>query len=219
VEKVKLLLSRGADPGAKAKTGFTGLTVASTYGGTSGSLKALLQSGLDAQQKLGVTFGAAPLVLAAIAGDRANVALLLSRGADVQRKMNIAGLFPANALSMAVARGNTELIEVLLNAGADLHEKDMNGMTVIHWAALAGRAETVKLLVARGADVNAVDNFGYTPLLYAATVDFGDARTTSALLDARADWRIADKGGQTAWTQSVNFPYIRAVLEKAGAGK
>ena len=92
-------------------------------------------------------------------------------------------------------------------------------MTVIHWAALAGRAEIVKLLAARGADVNAVDNFGYTPLLYTATVDFGDARTASALLDAGADWRTADKGGKNAWAHSSNFPYIRTVLKKFGAGQ
>jgi ankyrin repeat protein len=42
VNKVKLLISRGADAGAKAKTGFTALTAASTYGGNFESLKVLL---------------------------------------------------------------------------------------------------------------------------------------------------------------------------------
>ena len=100
------------------------------------------------------------------------------------------------------------------DAGADLHEKDMNGMTVIHWAALAGRAETVKLLAARGADINAVDSFGYTPLLYAATVDFGDSRTASALLDAHADWKLADKNGKTGVG-----PFSRLSLHSRGPGK
>ena len=51
-----------------------------------------------------------------------------------------------------------------------------------------------------------------------ATVDFGDARTASALLDAGADWRTADKGGKNAWAHSSNFPYIRTVLKSLERG-
>jgi ankyrin repeat protein len=217
VNKVKLLISRGADAGAKAKTGFTALTVASTYGGTSESLKVLLENELEAQPKAGVIFGASPLVLAVAAGDRVNVALLLSHGADVQRKMNVAGLFASSALFRAAAFGNNELIKVLLAAGADLHERDPNGMTAIHWATLTDHPDTVKLLASRGAKVNSVDAFGYTPLLYASTIDFGDARTTSALLEAGADWSITDKLGKTPFAHCGDYPYIRSALEKVGA--
>jgi ankyrin repeat protein len=215
--KVKLLISRGADARSQAKTGFTALHVASTYGGTSESLKALLEAGLSAQPGSSVKFNASPLMLAVQAGDRTNVAVLLAHGADVKRKTNVAGMFTSSVLAGAAFFGDVELAQTLLTAGADPQEKDANGMSLLHWAALGNRADLVKLLAARGVSVNAVDKFGFTPLLYSSTVDFGDAKTTMALLAAGADPSIKDQHGETAWEHARQFPYIRAALEKAGA--
>jgi len=75
----------------------------------------------------------------------------------------------------------------------------------------------VKTLLAAGGDVNATDRFGYTPLLYAATVDFGDADTTTILLQASANPNVKNKEGKTPLAQSREYPYIQAALEKAGA--
>jgi len=50
-DKVKLLLSRGADARAKAKTGFTALMVATTYLGTSESVKLLLEHGAEVSRQ------------------------------------------------------------------------------------------------------------------------------------------------------------------------
>jgi ankyrin repeat protein len=215
--KVKLLVSRGADARSQAKTGFTALHVASTYGGTAESLKALLESGLLAQPGSGVMFNASPLMFAVQAGDRANVALLLAHGADVKRKTNMAGLIPSSVLATAVVFGNVELAQMLLTAGANPQEKDANDMSLLHRAALGNHADMVKLLVSRGVSVNAVDRFGFTPLLYASTVDFGDAKTTKALLASGADPNIKDQRGAAAWEHAREFPYIRAALERAGA--
>jgi hypothetical protein len=52
---------------------------------------------LEVQPKTGVLFNASPLVYAVIAGDRDNVRLLLSHGADVKRKTNLAGVRQANS--------------------------------------------------------------------------------------------------------------------------
>jgi ankyrin repeat protein len=60
---------------------------------------------------------------------------------------------------------------------------------------VAHHTEAAQALLAGGADVNAVDRFGYTPLLYAATIDFGDAKTATALLRAGADPNVKDKAG------------------------
>jgi ankyrin repeat protein len=75
----------------------------------------------------------------------------------------------------------------------------------------------VGALVDGGADVNAVDRFGYTPLLYASTIDFGDAETAKALLQAGADPAIKAKKGETALSQARDFPYVREALENAAS--
>jgi len=150
-------------------------------------------------------------------GDLENIDLLLAKGADANRKMNMLGLGPASPLIAAVGFGDPAVIQALLKGGADVHEKDSDGMTALHWAVLAHHPEAVKVLLAKGADVNAVDRFGYTPLHYAATVDFGDAATVTALLQAGADPNIKDKDGKTALAHAKDVPYITAALQQAAA--
>lgn len=216
-EKVKLLIDRGADVRAKAKTGYTALMVATTYPGTAESVKLLLAHGAEARPGDGVMYNASPFLLAAMSGDCDNIALLHAKGADPNRKMNLVGFAPVSPLFVAVSFGDPAVIQALLAAGADVHERDGDRMTALHWAVLADHADVVKVLLAAGADVNAVDRFGYTPLLYAATVDFGDAETATMLLKAGADPNAKDKAGKTALAQAREYPYIRAALEQAGA--
>jgi len=216
-EKVKLLIGHGADVRAKAKSGYTALMVATTYLGTSPSVRLLLEHGAEARPGKGVVFEASPLLLAAMAGDRDSIALLLAKGADPNRKMDFIGMFPFSPLFTAVGFGDPAIIQALLQGGADIHERDNDGMTALHWAVVAHHPEAVKALLAAGADVNAVDHFGYTPLLYAATIDFGDSQTATTLLMAGADPNIKDKKGATALAHAREYPYISAALEQAGA--
>ncbi|MBZ5561405.1 MAG: ankyrin repeat domain-containing protein [Acidobacteriia bacterium] len=216
-DKVKMLIERGANVRAQAKSGYTALMVATTYLGTSESVKLLLEHGAEVNPGKGVLNNASPLFLAAMAGDRENIALLLAKGADPKHRMDIIGMFPTSPLIEAVGFGDPEVVRALLAGGADVHEKDVDSMTPLHWAVVGHRAEVAKVLIAAGADVNAVDRFGYTPLLYAATIDFGDADTAAALLQAGADPNAKDKQGKTALSQAREFPYLRAALEKGGA--
>jgi ankyrin repeat protein len=216
-EKVKLLLSRGADARTKAKTGFTALMVATTYLGTSESVKILLEHGAEARPGAGVMFDASPLFLASMTGDCDSTRLLLAKGADPNLRMNVLGQFPSSPLFTAVGFGDPAIIQMLLAGGANIHEKDRDSMTALHWAVIADHPDAVKALLEAGADANAVDRFGYTPLLYASTVDFGDAETATMLLAAGANPNVKDKRGQTALSQSREYPYIQAALEKAGA--
>jgi len=216
-EKAKLLIERGADVRAKAKSGFTALMVATTYLGTSPSVRLLLEHGAQARSGAGAMFKASPLFLAALAADRNNLSLLLAQGADPNQRMDLIGMFPTSPLFAAVGFGEPEVIQALLRGGADIHERDQDGMTALHWAVVAHHSEAVKALLAAGADVNAVDHFGYTPLLYAATIDFGDSETAATLLKAGADPNIKDKKGTTALAHAREYPYLSAVLEEAGA--
>jgi ankyrin repeat protein len=214
--KLKILIDRGADVSAKAKTGITALMVATTYAGTAESVKLLLDHGAEARPGTGVQLNASPLFLAVIAGDRENVELLLAKGADPNRKMNVLGFLPTSPLLFAIGYDDPALIRVLVAAGANVHEKDNDGMTALDWAAIAHHAGTVKALLATGAaaHINDKDRFGYTPLLYASAVDFGDAEIASILLRAGADPNIGDKDGETPAAHARDYPYLRAALER-----
>ena len=215
--KLKMLIDRGADVTAKAKTGITALMVATTYPGTAESVKMLLAHGAEARPGKGVQLNASPLFLAVIAGDRENVELLLAKGADPNRKMNVLGFLPTSPLFFAVTDNDPALVRALVAAGADVHEKDNDGMTALDWAVIAHHAGTLKALLAGGAaaHINDKDRFGYTPLLYASTVDFCDAEIVNILLKAGADPNIADHDGKTPLVHAREYPDLRAALEKA----
>jgi len=217
--KLKLLMDRGADVNAKARTGITALMVAATYYGTAESVKLLLDHGAQARPGTGVQLNASPLFLAVIAGDRENVELLLAKGADPNRKMNVLGFVPTSPLLFAVDYDDPALIHALVAGGANVHEKDNDGMTALDWAVIAHHAGAVKALLATGAaaHINDKDRFGYTPLLYASTVDLGDAGVAGMLLKAGADPNIGDKDGRTPAAHAQEVPYLRAALEKVSA--
>lgn len=212
--KVRLLIDRGADVRANAKTGFTALMVATTYLGTSESVKLLLAHGADARPGAGVMYDASPLFLAASAGDVDNINLLLARGADPNRRMDLIGMFPTSPLVQAVGFGDPRVVKALLAGGANVHERDSDGMAPLDWAVVDHHLDAVKALLAAGADVNALDHFGYTPLLYAATIDFGDAGVERVLLHAGANPNVKDKTGKTPLAHAGEIPYLRAVLQK-----
>jgi len=216
--KLKLAIDRGANVTAKAKTGFTALMVATTYPGTAESVKLLLAHGAEARAGTGVQLNASPLFLAALTDDHENAALLLAKGADPNRKMVLLGFLPTSPLLMATGYNDPALIRALVAGGANVHEKDQDGMNLLDWAVVAHHPETLKALLASGAaaHVNEKDRFGYTPLLYAATIDFGDAETVDDLLGAGADPKIGDKDGKTPLAHAREYPYLRTALEKAG---
>ncbi len=67
-------------------------------------------------------------------------------------------------LHAAASRNCTNVIAVLLHAGAKIEAKDKTGETPLHVAAQEGFADAVTMLVQAGADINARDHAGNTPL-------------------------------------------------------
>ena len=100
-------------------------------------------------------------------------------------------------LADAAEEGNAALVGTLLHAGgADVNAAQVDGMTVLHWAAYHDDLETAGLLVRAGADVDAVNRYGVPPLALAATN--GNAGLVSLLLDAGADPAAALPGAPVA---------------------
>lgn len=64
--------------------------------------------------------------------------------------------------------GRRDVVEYLLQSGANVHARDDGGLIPLHNACSFGHAEVVNLLLRHGADPNARDNWNYTPLHEAA---------------------------------------------------
>lgn len=78
----------------------------------------------------------------------------------------------ASLVTVAVFLGHTEMVGMLLDSGADVHQRNRDQGTALHSAAFVGRAKEVAMLLESGADADAVDANGQTPrdLL---KIDFG----------------------------------------------
>lgn len=86
------------------------------------------------------------------------------------------------------------LVELFLEEGADLNEKNEDGNTALHVAAYNGETEIVRLLLDRGADVTARGTLGITPLHAVAGCRRGGALPIAKLLICHgADKNALDK--------------------------
>jgi len=68
--------------------------------------------------------------------------------------------FGGTALHWAAERGTPEMVELLLEKGADIEARDTYGQPPLHSAAVVGKLEVVETLLRQGANVHAVDNDG-----------------------------------------------------------
>ncbi len=157
-----------------------------------------------------------PVADAAQRGDLAAVRLLLRDGADV----NAAQGDGMTALHWAAERGNRELAEVLLYAGARVDAGTRIGhYTPLHLAARAAHGQVVTLLLDAGADPEArTTNSGASALHLAAGA--GDPSVIEALVKAGAGVNAREAAwGQTPLTFAAannRTGAVRALLD-AGA--
>ncbi len=170
-EVVEMLLAKGADPNARATRGQTALMWAAA-GGHPEVVKVLLAHGADVHARSDVWTqlwqtapdqdvhpdyhvtirhgGDTPLLFAARAGDLAAAKLLVAAGADV----NDTAAYGASATVLAAHSGNGDLVEFLLEKGADPNAAGA-GYTALHAAILRGNRKAAAALLAHGADPNA----------------------------------------------------------------
>ena len=86
-----------------------------------------------------------PLTNAVTSGDEQAVSALLARGADVNETTGGG----QTALILAVIFGHTNLVKLLMKAGADPHQRDNLGLNALEWAQRRGLTEAVSILTNR----------------------------------------------------------------------
>src|SRR6185295_1595394 len=84
----------------------------------------------------------------------------------------------------------------LIEQGADVRAKDVDGTTALHWAAHYADVALVDKLIRAGAQVNVSNDYGSSPIMEAATV--GNAEALKLLLKAGGDPESPNAEGQTA---------------------
>ncbi len=197
-DKARLLVTAGADFKARSQLGNGVLILAARKPGNSGTVKLLLDRGVEVNATNG--FGGTALMAAVAAEDTQSVRLLLDQGADVNAgpKMNDQGfLFGGgrSPLMWAAFRGNEELTRLLLARGANVNGVSLMG-GALKQAAWAGNTTIARVLLDAGAQVDQRDRrANYTPLHWAASSEKFDATLVQLLLARGAD--VNAEGGQT----------------------
>ena len=69
----------------------------------------------------------------------------------------------ATLLTVAVFLGHTDMVEMLVDQGADVRQRNRDEGTALHSAAFVGRAQAAAILLRAGADPDAIDVNGQTP--------------------------------------------------------
>jgi ankyrin repeat protein len=207
LEKVRLLIERGADVNASAATGITPLMVAARHRGNADVIRLLLKSGAkaNADKEPEVRNDASALFFAVMAGDVETVDALVRAGARIGDRMKVLGRLVTSPLLYATFGGDSAMVEYLIGKGANPNEVDEDGISVLGWAALNNHIGTVQLLLARGAQVNHLDSRGMTPLLYVASIDYGDTAVLEKLIAAGADLKAKNKEGLTAFDLARSY--------------
>jgi ankyrin repeat protein len=151
---------------------------------------------------------------AVVTGDLEVIRQHIKAGSDI----NV--LEPSRAstpLITAAALGKTEAAKLLINAGADLNYKNVDGSTALHTAAAFGKTEIAKILINAGINLNSQNNEGATALHVAAFLCREDI--VAALLEKGADKTLKNKAGKTAY-ETVKDPFedVKDVYDAIGAG-
>jgi hypothetical protein len=166
---LELLLAAGADPNTRATRGQTALMWAASQGHAD-AVRVLLRHGADvhvrsdtwsqvmavpphadpANQQSVPHGGHTALLFGVRTGDLASARLLVEAGADV----NDADAWGVSATVLAAHSGFADLVEMLLEAGAD-PDAAAAGFSALHLAVLRRDVAMVRTLLAHGADPNA----------------------------------------------------------------
>uniref|UniRef100_UPI001ED84CE7 poly [ADP-ribose] polymerase tankyrase-2-like isoform X2 n=1 Tax=Scatophagus argus TaxID=75038 RepID=UPI001ED84CE7 len=148
----------------------------------------------------------AELGVGSAAGEASRELFEACRSGDLERVRDLVSTEDVNSrdtagrkstpLHFAAGFGRKDVVDFLLQNGANVHARDDGGLISLHNACSFGHADVVSLLLHHGADANARDNWNYTPLHEAAIK--GKIDVCIVLLQHGAEPTIRNTDGRTA---------------------
>ena len=227
IDKVNLLLAKGADVNAVTKRGRSALLLAAMSDGSAPIVRLLIAKG--ANPNVVDAFKVNALNAATRGNDMETIRIIADAGISVN-DADFTGLTP---LIAAASVGNVRSVKLLLAKGANVNAVSGDGsfqkvkagtialgnFTALLSSAASGSLEMVTVLLDAGADVNAKDVRGMTPLMLAVATDHQSADVVRALINRKADVNVRSLAGETAldWARKIGNPAIIQMLERAGA--
>ena len=145
---------------------------------------------------------------AANAADLEAVRDFLKNGVDVNSKYFLPGEKPpthnlGTPLLFAVEGGNIQIVELLLEKGADVNAKNIVQVTPLLSGVDLNNYGIVKLLISHGADLNAQTETGTSPLHNAAI--YGRNRILKLLVEHGANVNIRARYGKTPLDEAIKY--------------
>ena len=144
----------------------------------------------------------------------ANVKALLQK--MTPNAINAPGTLGKTALILAARNGHVEIVQALVDAGADIDLQSKSGSTALMFAASKGHTDVVKALLGADADLNAKNNNKNTALMVAA--QNGHVGCVQVLLAAKAHSDLKNEHDQTALMVAAQNGHVGIVQILLNAG-
>ncbi|MBQ6617169.1 MAG: ankyrin repeat domain-containing protein [Thermoguttaceae bacterium] len=162
LDRVKLLIEKGADVNAKNRLNTTPLFFAANNDNLE-MVKLLVENGADVNNR-DYDDGNPALFVAALKGNWEMFQYLVENGADIL----IENGDGCSALHAAAEGGNFEIVKWLIKKGLDVKVQCYYDRSCLHHAAKSGNIEMIKWFIDKGLDIKAKDFGKRTVLHYAA---------------------------------------------------
>jgi ankyrin repeat protein len=211
----QLLITRGADVGARYQSSDTALHVAAMRGKRD-TAELLIAGGADVNARNGTNFTPLGVVVLTAAGNgAANLGLFQTLTAcaviglpskerleTARMLLNHGATIDALQLYGAATYGDAALAELLIDRGAHLDDLT-GGETPLHSAIGENHIDVAELLIGRGANVNIRNTSARTPLHFLASLA-DEEKLAELMIKHRAEINPRDKNGMTPLGFAVN---------------
>ncbi|MGE0009924.1 MAG: ankyrin repeat domain-containing protein [Candidatus Babeliales bacterium] len=198
-QEVERLLNAGANKEAYSFLDGTPLMAAALRGSTK-AMRVLLDAGANKNARCST--GKTALHSAIITDKALAVRMLIDEHADLEATDRFDHTPLIKELNTFAS--DETILDMLLDAGANVHVKTRDCNTLLHLAAHHVRPNAITVLLGKGLPINAKNDAGKTPLHKAALYLQDSAATVATLIEAGADMNTPDKSGSTPLNRALN---------------